>query len=166
MTTDSNPAPAPGVPVLADRSFRHALPPGSRVLTAAGDCRVETLRPGDRIVTRDRGMVELRNIIRNDVPTGTAMVAIPAGAMGRNRPERDLHLPLDQPVVIRDWRAKTIYNAREARIAATRLVDGAIIRRVRTPAMTTYSLVLDAPSALYVDGIEIVSGARDAIPAR
>ena len=165
MTTLFQPASPPGVPVLRGHSLRHALLAGSRVLTATGERHVETLKPGDRVITRDRGMVRIRALRRSPVPSGCAMVLIPAGAMGRGRPERDVTLPADQPVVLRDWRARTLFGAKEARVAAIRLVDGGVIRRVAGDAGVAWSLVLDRPAAIYADGLELVTGAIDALEA-
>lgn len=158
----SSPAPL-GVPVLADRSLRHALPGGSRVLTAKGEMVIESLVPGDRIITRDHGMVVIRDVIRQEIARGSAMIHIPANAMGRGKPERDVLLPPDQPVVLRDWRARTIFGAKEARVAAQRLIDGAVIRPVPSQGGSVWCIVLDRPSALYIDGLELVSGALDAL---
>ncbi len=156
--------PAPvGVPILADPSFRHALPEGCRVICARGEVLVETLGADDRIVTRDRGMVRIRAMVRVLVARGTPMVLIPAGAMGRGRPGRDVLLPPQQPVVLRDWRARTVFGAREARVVAARLIDGKVIRSVPSPGGFVWSVVLDRPSAIYVDGLELVSGATGAV---
>ncbi|WP_179379397.1 Hint domain-containing protein [Jannaschia marina] len=158
------PPPAPlGVPVLADQSLRHALPAGSRILTAKGEVPVESVAAGDRVITRDHGMAVVREAIRVDAPRGAPMVRLPAHALGRGRPERDVLLPRDQPVVLRDWRAKAIFGAKEARVAAQRLVDGAIIRSDVSDGSALWCLVLDTPSALYVDGLELVSGALSAV---
>lgn len=158
----SNPARV-GVPVLAAHTLRHALPAGSRVLTAKGESLVETLEPGRRIITRDSGMTTIRDVIRMDVARGTPMIRIPANAMGHGKPERDILLPPDQPVVLRDWRAKTIFRAKEARVAAQRLIDGSIIRPDASDGGAVWCVVLDRPSAIYVDGLELVSGALDPV---
>jgi len=158
-----SPLPAPlGVPVLRNHTLRHAIPSGSRVLTGQGETPVEALQVGDRIITRDFGMALLRDVIRGTAPAGTEMVMIPAHSMGQGRPQCDLLVPCDQPIVIRDWRARSLFNAQEARVAAVRLVDDKIIRRVTAPEGSVWSLVLDRPSAIYVDGLEVVTAARNA----
>ena len=161
-----SPAAPVGVPVILENSLRHAVPAGSRILTARGEALVETIKVGDRVITRDRGMVVVRDIVRSVAARGAPMVSVPANAMGQGRPERDLTLPPDQPIVLRDWRARTIFGAKEARVAMARLVDGSIIRTVKVKGGAVYSLVLDQPCALYVDGLELVSGALDAIAPR
>lgn len=159
----SSPTTPVGVPILVDNTLRHALPAGSRVLTSRGEAAIETLVPGDRVITRDHGMALVHDVIHTRVSPGTPMVMVPANAMGAARPERDIALPPDQPLVLRDWRARTIFGAHEARVAVARLVDGSVIRFTRTKGCEVYSLVLDRPSALYVDGLEIVSGSRSAM---
>lgn len=163
MTVMSPGPSSVGIPVMGKLSLRHALPSGSRVLSARGEVLIETLTPDDRVITRDRGMMPVRDVLRLTMPRGAPMVLIPAGAMGRGRPERDVTLPPDQPVVLRDWRARTIFNAREARVAAARLTDGSVIRPVTSSGGTVWCILLDRPSAVYVDGLELVSGALDAM---
>ncbi|WP_052500789.1 Hint domain-containing protein [Jannaschia aquimarina] len=143
--------------------MRHALPQGTRILAADGEIPVEALSPGSRVVTRDRGMVEIRAVHRAPVPAGQEMILVPVGAMGRGRPGCDLLLVPDQPVVLRGWRAQTLFRAREARVAIGRIADGTVIRHVHGPAMLAVSLVLDGPSALYAEGLEVVSASIDAI---
>ncbi len=157
MTTP-NPSPI-GVPVLLGGTLRHALPSDCTVLTARGDVAVETITPGERIITRDHGMVPVRDVVCSQTPEDTRAAQFPAGSLGRNRPQQDLCLPFDQPVVLRGWRAKTLFHAHEARVAAVRLVDGVVIREVAAPRGTVWSIILDRPSAIYVNGMEVVSGA-------
>lgn len=157
MTTP-NPVPI-GVPVLMGGTLRHALPSGCTVLTARGDVSLETIAPGERIITRDHGMVPVRDVICFQTPEDARAVQFPTGSLGRNRPQQNLCLPFDQPVVLRGWRAKTLFHAHEARVAAVRLVDGAVIREVAAPRSTVWSIILDRPSAIYVNGMEVVSGA-------
>ncbi|SDZ49623.1 Hint domain-containing protein [Jannaschia faecimaris] len=154
-----------GAPVLPDSSLRHAIPAGSRVLMSQGEAPIETLVPGDRIITRDHGMTAIRDLIRLDVEPGTMMIRIPLNALGIGKPDRDVMLLPDQPVVLRNWRARTIFRAKEARVAAQRLIDGSVIRPVPFAGGPVWCIVLDRPSAIYVDGLELVSGAKDAMIA-
>ena len=164
MPHDDAPTAPVGSPVLADRSLRHALPAGTHVLTAAGARPVEALAPGDRVITRDLGMAVVRAVHSHALAPGAPMVRLPAGALGRGRPERDLDLPPDQPVALRGWRARTLFGAREARVAAARLVDGVVVRRVRGAGGPAVALVLDQPAALFAEGLEVISASAEAAP--
>ncbi|UWQ16203.1 Hint domain-containing protein [Jannaschia sp. M317] len=154
-----------GVPIVANHSVRHALPAGSLVLTTRGERLVEGLRPGDEVITRDHGKATVREIVVASTTTRDRMVHITQGCLGNHRPDRDLRLPPDQPVVLRDWRALTLFGAKEARVAVGRLIDGQLIRMGDSAEATVYSIVLDWPAALFVDGLEIVSGSVGAIEA-
>ena len=148
----------PGGKRPADEPHNHALPAGTRILSARGEVPVEALNPGDRIITRDRGMARIRAVRRQVSPNGTVMVRIPAGALGYGRPERDVTLPGNQAVALRDWRARMIFGAPEARVASDRLVDGQVIRHVKTRECALHSLMLDTPALIYADGLELLSG--------
>ncbi|UWQ20828.1 Hint domain-containing protein [Jannaschia sp. W003] len=142
-----------------------ALLGGTRILAAAGECSVEALRPGDRVVTRCRGMAVVRAVHRVRLAPGAAVVRIPAGALGRGRPERDVDLLPSQPVVLRDWRARALFGTAEARVAAARLVDGRVIRLAPGDGAAAFAVVLDVGLVLMGEGLELVSAAPDAVSA-
>jgi hypothetical protein len=134
----------------------------SIILTMQGEKRVEELRAGDRIITRDSGMAILKGLRARRV--ATRAVRIKAGSLGHTRPERDVTVPAGQPVLIRDWRAEAIFGAKQAMVPAARLVDGEFVTLHEDATMTVYQLEFDAPHVLYVDGLEVAShGAKAAI---
>ncbi|MCZ7676945.1 MAG: Hint domain-containing protein [Roseovarius sp.] len=96
----------------ADRVI-NCFTPGTLITTRAGKRPVEALRPGDRILTRDRGFQPLlwRGMRLADLPRLDARarpVLIRAGAPGPGQPERDLivsprhHLLSTDPGLLRD----------------------------------------------------------------
>jgi len=130
---------------------------GSIVMTLDGEKLVEDLRPGDRVITRDTGMA-----ILNDISTSTLctrMVRVQAGSLGHTRPVRDVVLPAGQSILIRDWRAEAMFNARRALVQASQLIDGEFITDEGEAEMTLYALEFDAPHVVYVDGLELASSA-------
>ncbi len=126
---------------------------GTIVLTLEGEQPVEALRSGMRIITRDRGAVALRAMERHEAETG--FVQIKAGSLGHTRPERDVTLPADQPVLIRDWRAEAVFGAAQALVPAGRLVDGEFISDLGLQTHTLYQLHFDALHVIYADGLEL-----------
>ncbi|MEQ8293870.1 MAG: Hint domain-containing protein [Roseovarius sp.] len=69
--------------------------PGTMVTTRAGKRAVETLRPGDMLLTRDRGFQPvvwrgMRRVAGSALSAETAPVTIRAGALGPGQPERDM----------------------------------------------------------------------------
>jgi len=127
----------------------------SIILTMKGEMPVADLRAGDRIITRDAGMVTVKSV-RQRAVTAT-MVQIKAGSLGHTRPERDVLLPAGQAVLIRDWRARAVFGSKQAMVPAECLVDGEFITLQDTRNLTVYELEFDAPHVLYVDGLEVAS---------
>ena len=138
------------------------FPCGSTILTLDGAMPVEFLSPGDRIITRDRGMAILRDLESLDVTCDT--VAVMAGTLGADRPDTDVILPADQAVLLRDWRAKALFGRDQALAPVRRLVDGEFIRHAGKRPMRLIRLGFDAPHILYVDGMELACA--PALPLR
>lgn len=127
----------------------------SRIMTALGERPISSLKPGDRIITRDRGMAVLEDIRSRSVRT--AMVKISARSLGHNRPEDDTVLPAGQRVLIRDWRGQAVFGSGNALVPAERLLDGEFITLRPEATVTLYDLLFDDPHILYVDGLEVAS---------
>ncbi|WP_390913998.1 Hint domain-containing protein [Pseudosulfitobacter sp. SM2401] len=126
---------------------------GSIIFTSDGEIPVEYLAPGDRIVTRDAGMVELRNItsLRITAPA----VAIKAGSLGHTRPEHNVILPAAQHVLVRDWRAQSMFGVPNAVVQAGQLIDGEFITDLGARNMNLFHLTFDKTHVVYADGLEI-----------
>jgi hypothetical protein len=124
---------------------------GTVVMTAAGALPVEFLEPGDRVITRSG----LRRVVEVQVKTGMAdVVRIAASTLGHDRPAEAVTLAATQAVLVRDWRAKAMFGAPQAVVAAARLADGTLIRRERA-AVRMFTLVLDAPAVVQAGGMDL-----------
>jgi hypothetical protein len=145
--------------VIAGLDLFHVLCPGTRVLTADGEQAVETLNPGDRVITRDRGIAALRNICIMPLPVDAQFVTFPQNALGQGCPQRTLNILPTQPIALRGVRANMLYSAPEARVAAGRLVDGRVVTVEKISDGIGYALVFDAPLAIYAEGLELISAA-------
>jgi len=78
---------------------------GTRIATPDGDVAVETLKPGDRVLTHDGRAVPVRWIGRRRiatlfVPEPRRPVCIAAGALGDGLPTRDLRLTPDHALFL------------------------------------------------------------------
>lgn len=131
--------------------------PGSILLTQAGETLVEDIAPGDRIITRDCGLVTVDDIRKCRLTTHTVRVL--AGSLGDTRPDRDVVLPADQQLLIRDWRAMALFGKAQAMAHARALVDGEFITHDGLRTLTLYQLWFDAPHVIYVDGLELAAQA-------
>jgi hypothetical protein len=133
---------------------------GSLLLTLEGEMPVEYLSVGDRLVTRDSGMSRVQHIQRStrQVP----LVGLAAGCLGDTRPERDACVAADQMVLVRDWRARALFQSEVALAAARALIDGEFITDLGCREVTLHQIFCDGPHILYCDGLELstADGAR------
>lgn len=126
---------------------------GTKVRTLDGILPVEYLEPGDRIVTRAGARRLVGVSVR--VLDHADLIRIRASSLGHDRPDQDLLLSPDQPVVIRDWRARALYGAAVATIPAHRLVDGEFILAESLPLARLFSLHFEEDEVIYAEGLEI-----------
>ncbi|SEK59056.1 Hint domain-containing protein [Roseovarius nanhaiticus] len=128
---------------------------GSIILTLDGEMPVEHLLPGDRIVTRDSGTATLTSVYRHVLRVRA--VRILAGSLGDTRPDRDVVLPENQQVLVRDWRAKALFGLRQVAAPAQSLIDGEFIISEGLMTMVLHELRFDTPHVIYADGLELVA---------
>ena len=131
----------------------HGLALGTPVLTLDGEMPVEFLTLGDRILTRSgaRRLVAVEvTVVRN-----ARVIRIGAGTLGIDRPDADVIVSPDQPILIRDWRAKALYGTATAMVPAARLADGEYIRAEVLAEVRFYTLRLDSAEVIYAGGLEM-----------
>ncbi len=133
---------------------------GAVLLTLDGEIPVEFLSIGDKLITRDTGVSRVLHIQRMRRAVHT--IALAAGSLGHTRPERDALLAGDQMILIRDWRARALFNSERALVAARTLVDNEFITDLGMVETTLYQIFCDGPHILYADGLELstADGAR------
>ena len=131
----------------------HGLAMGTAVLSLDGMMPVEYLHPGDRIITRSgaRKLVAIEvSVVQN-----ARVVRIAHGVLGVDRPAEDMIVTPDQPILIRDWRAKAMTGAEVALIAAIHLVDGEYIRAEVVPDLRLYTLRFEEDVVIYAGDLEL-----------
>lgn len=131
----------------------HGLAHGTTVLTLDGILPVEFLSPGDRIVTRD-GAQRLASI-EVTVVQNARVIRISESTLGIDRPISEMIVSPDQPIMIRDWRAKAMFGTQAAVVPAARLVDGAYIRAEVLPQVRFYTLRFANDAVIYAGGLEL-----------
>jgi hypothetical protein len=136
----------------------HGIAFGTAVLMLDGEIPVEYLTPGDRILTRS-GARRLR-AVEVTVVRNARVIRISAGTLGVDRPGDDMIVSPDQPILIRDWRAKALYGAATAMVPAARLADGEYIRAEVLDEVRFYTLRLDADEVIYAGGLELACAAE------
>ena len=149
-----------GTPV--ERQGCIGLVAGTSVRTPCGPRRVENLRPGDLIVTRDNGLQAVRVVFSRTV-SAAEIAADPALAPIRLEPRAIAPMMPSRPVLvggehrllIPGWRLEGRDDRECVLVPARDLADrGDAIRTVRDARDTTYvNLVFDAHEVFAADGL-------------
>ena len=135
---------------------RSGVAAGTRIMTMDGEIPVEFLEPGDRIITRDSGVVTLRAIGVTEV-TNEPMIRVTADSLGLGRPGEDVLLAPGQCLLLRDWRAKALYGQAQAMVPVARLVDGQYVSHCTVASARVYTLQFDRQHVIYAEGLELAS---------
>lgn len=131
----------------------HGLAIGTQVMTLDGSLPVEYLAPGDRIITRI-GALKLV-AIEMALVQNARVIHISESVLGVDRPEADVIVTPDQPIYVRDWRAKALTGQPTAMIAAARLVDGAYIRATIVAELRLFTLRFEQDVVIFAGGLEL-----------
>jgi len=136
---------------------RCGIAAGTSVLTLRGPVAVESVAPGDRLITRNGA----RKVVSVEIATlaEAEVVRICEGVLGKDRPEVDMVVAPEQPILIRDWRAKAIAGVDQAVMTAKRLADGEYIRIETRTNLRLVTLFFDDEQVIYAAGMELACGA-------
>ena len=151
-----------GFNLVGDRFATDFVPcftPGTLVATIRGERPVEDLRPGDRVITRDNGLQEIRWAGRRDLSARDlrAMpdlhpVLIRAGALSRGMPERDMLVSPNHRMLVASERAEIMFGEREVLVAAKHLTGLDGIDRAQVPSVTYIHLMFAHHQVILADG--------------
>ncbi|ETA51637.2 type I secretion protein [Rhodobacteraceae bacterium PD-2] len=107
--------------------------PGTLIATPKGERLVEDLEVGDRVITRDNGIQEIKWVGRKDL-TGFDLarkpqfkpILIQQGALGNNLPEHDMLVSPNHRVLVANDKTTLYFEEREVLVAAKHLtgLDG------------------------------------------
>ncbi len=132
----------------------------AQITTLQGLKAVQTLRPGDHILTRDNGYQPLRWIGSRGL-SRTQLVAqrnlrpitIAPHSFGQNMPARPLRLSPNHRVLIEGAAAQLHFGDSEVFAAAKHMVDANSIQISRPDAVTYVHLMFDAHQVVLSDGL-------------
>lgn len=103
--------------------------PGTLIATPRGEVQVQDLHVGDRVVTRDNGLQEIRWIGAKpmswkDFAANTHLkpVLVQAGSLGFGLPERDMMVSPNHRVLVANDRTQLYFDEHEVLVAAKHLV--------------------------------------------
>ncbi|MEO5619862.1 MAG: Hint domain-containing protein [Cypionkella sp.] len=139
---------------LAPASACPGLAEGTLLLTQNGAQAVETLKPGDKVITRDHGLQPLRWLGSSEVAQEQP-VHFEAGALGAHE---SITLSAQSRVLIRHRLAKALFDEAEVFAFAADLVNGSTIRRLPDAAgLRMYHLLFDHHEILRAAEMEVES---------
>ena len=118
--------------------------PGTLIATPQGQRPVETLKVGDKVMTRDNGLqaiawVGQKKMYRRDLIERPKMkpVLVKAGSLGDGLPEQDMQLSPNHKVLINKPQAQMLFGDAEVLVAAKHLIGQPGIEQIDV-AQTTY----------------------------
>ncbi len=125
---------------------------GTLVVTARGKERIETLQPGDRVLTLDAGLQEVRWIGRRVVPAVGRMapIRIKAGALGNSR---DLLVSPQHRMLLTSAQAELYFGTEAVLAPAKALINDATIRREEGGEVEYIHVLTDSHQILLAEGI-------------
>lgn len=116
-----------------------SIAPGVLIATPTGERAVEDLRPGDRVITRDRGLQEItwtgtRRFDHKELSAAEHLrpVLIVRGSLGGGLPERDMMVSPNQRILVPGDRTVLALESHETLVAAKHLVNSRTIRSAET----------------------------------
>jgi len=133
--------------------------PGSLIATPKGEVPVESLREGDKVITRDNGIQEIRwvgnrTLNRDELARAPNLrpVLIKAGSLGHGLPERDMLVSPQHRVLIAGDRTQLFFDESEVLVAAKHLVNAGSIQTVDTLRTTYIHFMFDRHEVVLSDG--------------
>jgi Hint domain len=139
--------------------------PGTLIATPSGPRLVEDLRPGDLVLTLDKGAQPVRWVGRVDLSSGHLQrhpehrpVRILRGALAPGLPVRDLILSPQHRVMMRGWKAELLFAEPEVLVPAVALRnDDDICIRQPAAGVSYLHLLFDRHEIIFAEGSEVES---------
>ena len=133
--------------------------PGTLIATPKGEMPVESLRPGDRVITRDNGIQEIRWTGKKAMDWG-ALVANPhlrpimirQGSLGNGLPERDMMVSPNHRVLVANDRTALYFDEHEVLVAAKHLVGARGIFEVESVGTSYIHFMFDQHEVVLSNG--------------
>ncbi|MCG7574823.1 Hint domain-containing protein [Phaeobacter sp. CNT1-3] len=133
--------------------------PGSLIATPQGQRRVEDLQEGDKVITRDNGIQEIRwvghkrmNGIDLARQPQLQPVLIRKGSLGNDLPERDIMVSPNHRVLVTNEKVSLYFNETEVLASAKHLVGLDGIHKVNVVGTTYIHFMFDRHEVVLSDG--------------
>ncbi len=133
--------------------------PGARIATPRGEVLVESLKPGDKVLTRDNGIQEIRWVGSRTLnhaelrrAPNLRPVLIKAGALGDGLPERDMLVSPQHRMLVANDRTSLYFEESEVLVAAKHLIDHQSVTYMDTLRTTYIHFMFDRHEVVLADG--------------
>lgn len=147
---------------LIFKNIENVIPcftPGTLIATPRGEVRVEDLRAGDQVVTRDNGLQRIRWIGRKDLAWRDLLVnphlrpvLIRAGSLGQGLPERDMLVSPNHRMLVANDRTQLYFDEHEVLVAAKHLVTSQGIEIVNVADTAYIHFLFDRHEVVLANG--------------
>ena len=133
--------------------------PGSLIATPRGEVPVESLKVGDKVITRDNGIQEIRWLGQKDLSWANLLalphlkpVLIKQGSLGNGLPERDMLVSPNHRMLVANDRTQLYFDEHEVLVSAKHLVSGNSIHQVDRAGVSYIHFMFDAHQIVLADG--------------
>ena len=133
--------------------------PGTLIATPRGEVPVESLRAGDRVITRDNGIQEIRWVGRRDLGWAELSanphlkpVLIRAGSLGHGLPERDMLVSPNHRLLVANDRTQLYFDEHEVLVAAKHLVTAQGVQSVSVESTAYIHFLCDRHEVVLSNG--------------
>lgn len=139
--------------------------PGTRIATPDGPKLIQTLRPGDRVLTKDDGAQEVLWTGSRRM-SGARLYAMPhlrpirfrAGAFGNDRPEPDLIVSPAHRMLVKGAASQALFGVSEVLVRAEDLLNDTTITVDHALREVTYiHILLERHNIVFANGVETES---------
>lgn len=151
---------AGGVPSMLDSTVvnftgtEHIIcfTPGTMILTPFGERAIETLCPGDLVITSDHGPQPIRWLGSTVVPglDNIAPITIEPGVL--DGATRRLQVSPQHRFLFTGYKAELLFGTSEVFVAAKHLLNGVEVRQDACAKVTYLHLMLDRHEVIYANG--------------
>lgn len=147
---------------LTFRNVEEVVPcftPGTLIATPKGEVPVEWLKPGDRVITRDNGIQEIRWVSAK--PVDWAMltahphlkpILIQQGSLGDGLPERDMQVSPNHRMLVANDRTALYFDEHEVLVAAKHLVAARGVQEIESVGTTYIHFMFDQHQVVLSNG--------------
>ena len=133
--------------------------PGTLIATPKGEVPVEQLRVGDKVITRDNGIQEIRWMGAKEMGwhdfagnPHLRPVMVKAGSLGNGLPERDMMLSPNHRLLVANDRTALYFDEHEVLVAAKHLIGGQGVHQVESVGTTYFHFMFDQHEVVLSNG--------------